>query len=164
MISIAVGNAFGYEHTVTRGIISALHRTVQVSDEQKYHHLIQTDASINPAAIDVPADGIDQNCDSVPDEEASCPIGGTPHSNLTWDDYPSACMNCHDGGEGGARANEKLAGSRARDGDVAIGPGAGTYDRGIPDAALELAEGAACRCRGCQFAVRIECDGADRAV
>lgn len=45
---IAVGNAFGYTHTVTRGIISALHRTVQVSDDQKYHDLIQTDASINP--------------------------------------------------------------------------------------------------------------------
>lgn len=45
---IAVGNAFGYEHTVTRGIISALHRSVQVSDEQKYQDLIQTDAPINP--------------------------------------------------------------------------------------------------------------------
>jgi serine protease Do len=45
---IAMGNAFGYEHTVTRGIISALHRSVQVSDEQKYHDLIQTDAPINP--------------------------------------------------------------------------------------------------------------------
>lgn len=45
---IAVGNAYGYEHTVTRGIISALHRTVQVSDAQHYDDLIQTDASINP--------------------------------------------------------------------------------------------------------------------
>ncbi|HET9855770.1 MAG TPA: trypsin-like peptidase domain-containing protein, partial [Methylomirabilota bacterium] len=45
---IAVGNAFGYHGTITRGIISALHRTVQVSDDQKYHDLIQTDASINP--------------------------------------------------------------------------------------------------------------------
>ena len=45
---IAVGNAFGYEHTVTRGIISSLHREVQVSVTQKYHDLIQTDASINP--------------------------------------------------------------------------------------------------------------------
>src|SRR5262249_3118353 len=45
---IAIGNAFGYEHTVTRGIISALHRNVQVSDEQKYNDLIQCDASINP--------------------------------------------------------------------------------------------------------------------
>jgi serine protease Do len=45
---IAMGNAYGYEHTVTRGIVSALHRSVQVSDEQKYHDLIQTDAPINP--------------------------------------------------------------------------------------------------------------------
>jgi serine protease Do len=45
---VAVGNAYGYGHTVTRGIISALHRTVQVSDAQNYEDLIQTDASINP--------------------------------------------------------------------------------------------------------------------
>jgi serine protease Do len=56
---IAVGNAFGYEHTVTRGIISALHRTVQVSDEQKYHQLIQTDASINPGNSGGPLLNID---------------------------------------------------------------------------------------------------------
>ncbi|MFV2069355.1 MAG: trypsin-like peptidase domain-containing protein [Pirellulales bacterium] len=45
---IAVGNAYGYENTVTRGVISALHRTVQISDAQTYEDLIQTDASINP--------------------------------------------------------------------------------------------------------------------
>ena len=45
---IAVGNAYGYENTVTRGIVSALHRAVQVSDAQFYDDLIQTDASINP--------------------------------------------------------------------------------------------------------------------
>ncbi|MEX2186703.1 MAG: trypsin-like peptidase domain-containing protein [Pirellulales bacterium] len=45
---VAMGNAYGYEHTVTRGIVSALHRTVQVSDAQQYDDLIQTDASINP--------------------------------------------------------------------------------------------------------------------
>jgi serine protease Do len=45
---IAIGNAFGYEHTVTRGIVSALGRDVQVSDTQTYDNLIQTDASINP--------------------------------------------------------------------------------------------------------------------
>ncbi len=56
---IAVGNAFGYEHTVTRGIISALHRTVQVSDSQKYHDLIQTDASINPGNSGGPLLNID---------------------------------------------------------------------------------------------------------
>ncbi len=45
---IAVGNAYGYENTVTQGIISALHRNVQVNDTQRYLDLIQTDASINP--------------------------------------------------------------------------------------------------------------------
>ncbi len=44
----AVGNAFGYEHTVTKGIVSALHRDVEVNEKQSYENLIQTDASINP--------------------------------------------------------------------------------------------------------------------
>lgn len=47
---IAVGNAYGYEHTITAGIVSQLHRDVEV-DEKKgigYKNLIQTDASINP--------------------------------------------------------------------------------------------------------------------
>lgn len=56
---IAVGNAYGYEHTVTRGIISALHRSVQVSDTQSYHDLIQTDASINPGNSGGPLMNID---------------------------------------------------------------------------------------------------------
>jgi len=56
---IAVGNAFGYEHTVTRGIVSALHRSVQVSDAQHYDDLIQTDASINPGNSGGPLLNID---------------------------------------------------------------------------------------------------------
>lgn len=45
---VAIGNAYGYEHTVTTGIVSALHRRVQVSDAQTYDDLIQTSADINP--------------------------------------------------------------------------------------------------------------------
>ncbi|QDT42674.1 putative periplasmic serine endoprotease DegP-like precursor [Gimesia alba] len=45
---IAVGNAFGYEHSVTSGIISSLSRDVEVNEKQSYKNLIQTDASINP--------------------------------------------------------------------------------------------------------------------
>ncbi len=56
---IAVGNAFGYEHTVTRGIVSALHRTVQVSDAQQYRDLIQTSAPINPGNSGGPLLNID---------------------------------------------------------------------------------------------------------
>ncbi len=45
---IAVGNAFGYEHTITAGIISSLSRDVEVNETQSYSNLLQTDASINP--------------------------------------------------------------------------------------------------------------------
>lgn len=45
---IAVGNAYGYEHTVTRGIVSAIKRDVTLNKEISYKSLIQTDASINP--------------------------------------------------------------------------------------------------------------------
>jgi serine protease Do len=44
----AVGNAYGYEHTVTTGIVSHLRRTVQINENQIYENLIQTDAPINP--------------------------------------------------------------------------------------------------------------------
>ena len=44
----AVGNPFGYGHTVTSGIVSALGRDVEVDETQAYENLIQTDASINP--------------------------------------------------------------------------------------------------------------------
>lgn len=56
---VAVGNAYGYEHTVTRGIISALHRAVKITDAQFYDDLIQTDASINPGNSGGPLLNID---------------------------------------------------------------------------------------------------------
>ncbi len=56
---LALGNAYGYEHTVTRGIISALHRNVEVSRTQRYDDLIQTDASINPGNSGGPLVNID---------------------------------------------------------------------------------------------------------
>ncbi|MFP6766492.1 MAG: trypsin-like peptidase domain-containing protein, partial [Planctomycetaceae bacterium] len=45
---IAVGNAYGYENTMTGGLVSALSRDVEVNEKQAYRNLIQTDASINP--------------------------------------------------------------------------------------------------------------------
>lgn len=45
---IAIGNAFGYVHTSTVGIISALHRDVPVNETQDYLDLIQISAGINP--------------------------------------------------------------------------------------------------------------------
>jgi serine protease Do len=45
---IAIGNPFGLSHTVTTGVVSALHRRVQAARNQWLDDLIQTDASINP--------------------------------------------------------------------------------------------------------------------
>jgi S1-C subfamily serine protease len=44
---IAIGNPFGFSHTVTTGVISALNRSIR-SNDTIYHDFIQTDASINP--------------------------------------------------------------------------------------------------------------------
>jgi serine protease Do len=56
---IAIGNAFGYENTVSVGVISQLHRNVQVNEVQQYLDLIQTDASINPGNSGGPLLNID---------------------------------------------------------------------------------------------------------
>ena len=45
---IAIGNPLGYQHTVTTGIVSALHRQLRFDENHVYSGLIQTDASINP--------------------------------------------------------------------------------------------------------------------
>lgn len=44
---IAIGNPFGFSHTVTTGVVSAVDRSIRTED-QTYHNFIQTDASINP--------------------------------------------------------------------------------------------------------------------
>jgi serine protease Do len=44
---IAIGNPFGYEYSVTQGIVSSLSRDVE-AEEQAYDDLIQIDAAINP--------------------------------------------------------------------------------------------------------------------
>ena len=44
---IAIGNPFGFSHTVTTGVISALNRSIRTEDIV-YRDFIQTDASINP--------------------------------------------------------------------------------------------------------------------
>lgn len=56
---ITIGNAFGYENTVSVGIVSALNRNVTLSDEQVYRNLIQTDACINPGNSGGPLVNID---------------------------------------------------------------------------------------------------------
>ncbi|WP_010272316.1 S1C family serine protease [Paenibacillus senegalensis] len=48
---VAIGNPYGFDHTVTVGVVSAKEREIPISDNQgtrEYKHLLQTDASINP--------------------------------------------------------------------------------------------------------------------
>ncbi len=44
----AIGNPFGLDWTLTRGIVSALDRSIEGDSGGKIDHLIQTDAAINP--------------------------------------------------------------------------------------------------------------------
>ncbi|MGO4370872.1 S1C family serine protease [Paenibacillus sp. MCAF20] len=48
---VAIGNPYGFDHTVTVGVLSAKERPIDIQDtqgERNYEHLLQTDASINP--------------------------------------------------------------------------------------------------------------------
>ena len=45
---IAIGNPLGYQNTVTSGVVSAVNRDLNFSNQLKLTGLIQTDASINP--------------------------------------------------------------------------------------------------------------------
>jgi Do/DeqQ family serine protease len=45
---VAIGNPFGFSHTVTSGIVSGLGRSGINPDRTSYEDFIQTDASINP--------------------------------------------------------------------------------------------------------------------
>lgn len=44
---IAIGNPFGFQNTVTTGVISSINRSIK-TESQIFHNFIQTDASINP--------------------------------------------------------------------------------------------------------------------
>jgi S1-C subfamily serine protease len=46
--AIAIGNPFGYDRTVTTGIISALQRQIRAPNGFTIGHVLQTDAPINP--------------------------------------------------------------------------------------------------------------------
>jgi Do/DeqQ family serine protease len=55
---IAIGNPFGFSHTVTTGVISAINRSIR-TDDKVFHDFIQIDASINPGNSGGPLLNID---------------------------------------------------------------------------------------------------------
>ena len=56
---IAIGNPFGYDGTITLGIISQIGRDVEANETVSYKNLIQTDAAINPGNSGGPLINID---------------------------------------------------------------------------------------------------------
>jgi serine protease Do len=82
---LAIGSPFGYNHTITAGIVSAKHRRAELS--LPYQDFIQTDAAINPgnsggALVNLRGEVIGINTAIVSETRGSDGVGLAISSNL----------------------------------------------------------------------------------
>ena len=89
---IAIGNAYGYEHTVSVGVVSAIKRDVSLNKEMSYKSLIQTDASINPGNSGGPLVNINGELVGVNVAiRAGARASASPSRSITWSARSAKC-------------------------------------------------------------------------
>jgi 2-alkenal reductase len=76
---VAIGNPFGLEGTLTRGVISALGRTIPTTTQYRIPQAIQTDAAINPGNSGGPLLDLNGNVVGV---NAQIETGGTTNASV----------------------------------------------------------------------------------